>query len=238
MIYEVVCGTYVMRGLIAETWSTLTFRFGAAVAYVWIFVVLITHTASADSIGGETERIEGRRLESFLLDNHFQAVAREGKGFSVEAESGIVTVELSNDSGKCTSDGGVIKKSVAVDVRTLRTDSERVAEFEEMTLVLFPFLSDTMETLRLAYDAQEGLIAEARAEHGWGLAAAIAASEEFTQQYGEALALYREDFVDCSGGHTVQISDPLEWTVALQPSADPFEFVDLLRRYQASLSRE
>jgi hypothetical protein len=203
-----------------------------------IVLLLAVQSASAEPAGSGNEQVEARRLERFLRENHSQAVARKGKGFSVEVKSGIITVRLSNDIGRCTSDGGVIISDITVDIRALRTDRDDVAERDRMTLVSFPFGSDATKTLSSAYAAHEEVIAEARAEHGWGLAAATAASKAFTERYAEALAIYREDFVHCSGAHTVQISDPIEWTVALQPSADASELVDLLRDYQASLSPE
>jgi hypothetical protein len=210
-------------------------KFGIVPACAWIVLLVIGQSASAEPASSGGEQVEARRLERFLRENHSQAVARNGRGFSVEANSGTVTIELRNDPDKCTSDSGVINKDVAVDVRALRIDGGDIARLDRITIVSFHFRSDAMNTLRSAYDAQKELIADARAEYGWGLAAAIAASETFTDRYGEALALYREDFKHCSGGHSVQISNPFEWTVALQPSADASEFVDLLERYQASL---
>jgi hypothetical protein len=184
------------------------------------------------------EQAAARKLEDFLRENDFQSVARNRKGYDVEVDSGTITIKLSNDPARCTADGGVINTDIAVDVQALRVEDDDPAEFERMTILRLPFRRDAARTLRSAYDAHEELIAEARAQHGWGLTAAVAASEAFTARHGEALALYREDFTHCNGARSVQITDPTEWAMELWPSADPFEFMELLRRYQASLGPE
>jgi hypothetical protein len=207
-------------------------------ASVWVAFLVMGQLGSAEQVSRADAQIEARELERFLRANHFQAVARSGKGFAVEIDSGIVTIKLSNDPQICREGASITNVSTVVDIRSLAESGEDTRRSGKIASASFLFRKDATRTLRSAYEAHDDLIAEARSQYGWGETAAVAAANTFTERYGKALALYHVESTYCSGDRGVRIPDPNQWTVTFWPTADPSEFVELLRRYQASLPEE
>lgn len=204
----------------------------------WAVVLLTAFCASAETSGGARE-LEGN-LELFLESNDRHA-RPEGpqQRFSVEVKDGIITIEIiRRNLDNCAPNQASVTVETAVDIRALDLAGARTTTVDEVPGVFLPYHTDVTRTLETASRAQDALIAEARAEHGWGETAAIAATKVFVERYDEALNLTRKVFTYCGGGYSASITSPYEWYVGLKPFADADEFLSLLREYQASLPPE
>ena len=133
-----------------------------------------------------------------------------------------------------------LKTEIIVDVRALRTEpgGARSRTFDNGTAVFLSYRPEVAGTLKTAVDAKDALIERARAEHGWGVTAAIEATKVYAERYKEALNLSRVVQTYCGGSYSAEIRNPYEWSVALKSSADPSEFISLIRAYQATLLPE
>jgi hypothetical protein len=71
---------------------------GIVAASVWDAIFVIGQLGPAEQVSRADAQLEARTLERFLGENHSQAVVRNGNGFGVEVDSGIITIQLSNDT--------------------------------------------------------------------------------------------------------------------------------------------